>query len=88
MARLTISLPENLAHGAAEQAALQRRSASAYVALLIETDLVANGRLTTPAPELAEFIAKLTAAYAASPRVLARCHAALLKEFRAKKEAA
>lgn len=42
MARVTISLPENLAAAAERQAQAERRSTSAYVALLIEADVTKN----------------------------------------------
>lgn len=85
MARLTISLPEELAVAAARRASEQRRSASAYVSLLIEEDVRMHG---SPAPELTELIAKLQAAYAASPRILRRVDRALRDELRQPKSAA
>lgn len=42
MARLTVSLPQNIARAASKKARIDRRSVSAYVAKLIEDD-VASG---------------------------------------------
>lgn len=62
MARLTISIPETLAAGATELAARNKRSTSAYVALLIETDLRAAGLLPVdPLGSEAEIFSKLQA---------------------------
>ena len=58
MARLTISLPAALARDAARRAGDQKRSASAYVAILIEEDVRAN---VGPDAESKELIAKLSA---------------------------
>ena len=85
MARITISLPENLAESAAFRAAAEKRSASSYVALLIERDVQAHA---PPPPALAEFVAKLQAAHAASPGILGRLESALRRELRHKKSAA
>jgi len=61
MARLTISLPEDLATAAAAHAATQKRSASAYVSLLIEANLQAAGLLpTAQSAEFAETLAKVS----------------------------
>lgn len=63
MARLTISLPENLCTAAAEHAATQKRSASGYVAMLIEQDLRAAGLLPPIfVPDRKEVLAKVAAA--------------------------
>lgn len=85
MARLTISLPEELAVAATRRASEQRRSASAYVSLLIEEDVRMHG---SPAPELTEFIAKVQAAAAVSPRIVARMESLLRRELRPNKDAA
>lgn len=88
--RVTISMKKELAVLLTKRAQEQKRSVSNYAAIIIEDDLRAAGLLTSqpPAPELAEFIAKLSAAYAASPRLLARLQVVIVKELRAKKEAA
>lgn len=66
MARLTISLPEDLAESAALRASAEKRSASSYVALLIERDVDSHA---LPPPALAEFVAKLQAAMAPLDKV-------------------
>jgi hypothetical protein len=90
MARLTISLPEELATAAATVAATQKRSASSYVALLIEDDLRRVGALGfgEPTAALAEFMAKATPAIAANPAVLTKLEETLRKSQRHKKAAA
>lgn len=64
MARLSISLPQELARAAAARAAAQKRSASSYVALLIEEDVKANS------PVAATEIEEIQTAILEQPEVL------------------
>lgn len=71
MARITISLPENLAAAAAQRAIAEKRSASSYVALLIEQDARASGLLPADtAAAQAELIAEIQAAILQQPDIL------------------
>lgn len=85
MARLTVSLPEELAQSAAARAATEKRSASSYVALLIERDVAAHGPAS---PELQEFFGKVRAAHAANPTVVKRLDAELHRATRHRRKAA
>ena len=90
MKRVTVNLPDNIGQILEQKSASEKRSASSYLALLVENDLRATGHLSASAPDakLAEFIAKLTAAHAASPRVIPRLEATLRRSLRQKKDAA
>ena len=52
MGRITVSMPSVIARKATQAAAAQKRSVSAYVALLIEQDLREAGLLGVPAKTL------------------------------------
>lgn len=91
MARAATSFPDDQLPLLEQRiAALRRPSLSHHIALLLEDDLRACGLLPPglPAPELAEFMAKVQAAAAASPRIIARLEAALRRELRPAKSAA
>lgn len=82
--RSTISLDPALALATVRAADAEKRDFSNFIAVILHDYHGRNSRLS-PAPDLAEFIAKLSAAYAASPRVLAKMQALIVKEMRAAK---
>lgn len=84
MARLTISLPETLAAAAAARAGDQKRSASSYVALLIEEDVKTHAHL----PLLTHFLGELHQAILDQPELVPVIKKIIIAKRRARKVAA
>ncbi len=86
MKRIMVNLDDSVGELVERKAQEQKRSTSSYVALLVESDLRAAGLLDAPtSTALTEFMAKVEAAAAARPLLVARLEAALRRELRPSK---
>lgn len=90
MARAITSIPEDWVAKIDQRiTALRRPSVSHHLFILIEDDLRQAGLIEAEtSPALQEYIAKVQAAAAASPRIIQRLEAALRRELRPQKTAA
>lgn len=90
MKRIMVNLDDTAGDLLEKKAAADKRSTSSYVALLVEADLRAAGLLAAaePEPALQAFFAKVSAAAAASPRIVPRLEATLRRQLRQPKSAA
>jgi hypothetical protein len=90
MKRVMVNLDDNAGDLLEQKATAEKRSASSYIALLVEADLRAAGLLApaSPPPALQEFVAQVGAAHATNPAILKPLKATLVRATRGRRSPA